>query len=118
VHHPNTEGIVYLDGKLMFASKATRRLYVLDLYTMTCTRTSSKVGNTTLGGGIMDGEADQLSLHGDKILFVAEEGGSKPGVFVQHGSEFFALLQLFDSKCASLGEDEDVTEVDFSPETK
>jgi uncharacterized protein len=108
----NVEGIVYRNRRLVFASKAQFQFFILDLDAKTWTRRSSVAGNTTGGGGIMNGQADQLSLHGDGVLYVAEDGGTWPGVFVEQRSQFYAFLQMYDSKYSG----EDVTGVNFSPD--
>jgi hypothetical protein len=108
----NVEGIMYRDRRLMFASKSQRELFVLNLDARTWRKMSSRVGNTTLGGTTLNGEADQLTLDARNALYVAEDGGSRPGLFVQRGGEFFEMLRLESDRYYG----EDVTGVDFSPD--
>jgi hypothetical protein len=108
----NVEGIVYRNRNLMFASKAQLEFFILNLSTGTWRKMSSRIGNTTLGGSTLDGQADQLSLDASNALYVGEDGGSRPGLFVQRGGQFFEMLQLEADKYI----EEDVTGVSFSPD--
>ena len=97
LYYPNSEGIDSADGKVFFVSKASKRLFILDLEQQTYTNSS------TVSGAFHD-EPDQVARlvrNDESILYFCEDGGVKPGV---HGrtvdGAYFTVLEgsLVDSE--------------------
>mgnify|MGYP005855527089 CR=1 FL=1 len=90
-YYPFSEGIDVYDSMLFFVCKKIRKLFSLDLNSMTYTRVSTV-------SGLFDGGPDQLKRiladGGSHLLFFTEEGGVDAGI---HGRDetgmFFTLLE-------------------------
>jgi hypothetical protein len=114
-HYPNSEGLSQSDGTLYMTSKDLGTIFALDLdsLTYTASNTSEVV---PLGGAELDQEGDTLLQITDKILYIAENGGSSPGVFGRDlpTGEYFAVFEAI----AEQYDGDDVTGISFSPDWK
>jgi Bacterial protein of unknown function (DUF839) len=106
----NAEGIAHRDGMLKFVSKERREMFRLDLDRMTYTVTSTSTSGLP-GGGRFEGEPDHLLATVDGIMYMTEDGGATPGVFIYDGSKYVALLESDYSG-------DETTGVAFSPDRR
>jgi hypothetical protein len=104
----NVEGIVCKDGMLLFVSKVQKQLFELDLDRGTYTVTSTAAG-VLAGGGVFDGQPDQVTVTPNQYDYFSEDGGTNPGVFAYDGIVFRALLEGTNS-----GSTRETTGIDFS----
>jgi secreted PhoX family phosphatase len=107
----NVEGIAYREGRLLFASKVQKELFIVDLKRNTWKKTSTVTGPLA-GGGELDGEPDQLFLDSANVFYIAEDESAHPGLFVLHQGKYYSLLQMD----ASYYEEDEITGVAFSPD--
>lgn len=104
---PQAEGIDVLSRELFFVSKAEKKLFVLDLATLTWT-------NTTTISGAFNLQPDQLArvMNDDEVLYFCEDGGSACDI---HGrmstGEFFTIVEGTDFSTETTG-------LTFSPDNK
>jgi hypothetical protein len=114
-HYPNSEGLSASDGTLYMTSKDLGTIFALDLDSLTYTASNTSEAVPVGGGGVLQ-EGDQLLQITDKILYIAENGGSNPGVYGRDLStgEYFAVFEAF----AEEYDDDDVTGISFSPDWK
>lgn len=112
-NYPDSEGLWFRNGILHMTSKEKNEVFSLNMETKRFT--SFKPSEEILtGDGTIDGEADQLLMISDDILYFAENGGSQPGVYGRdlNARTSFAVLKAFGSAYV----DDDVTGIAFSPD--
>lgn len=83
-YYPNAEGIIYHNSTIYFVAKVTKRLFILDLNTMTYT--SERTGSSLVGQGSFNSQPDQIiesDLDQRKFIYFTEDGGNAPGVYVR-----------------------------------
>ena len=78
-------------GQLLFVCKKQHTLFQLDLDRQSYTVQSTWIENIA-GGGSYEAGPDQL-LQLDGMLFLTEDGGTTPGVYVLEDGKFRTLLE-------------------------
>ena len=99
---------VFSDGKVYFVSKASKRLFILDLAagTYECSSTMS---------GAFNNQPDQIKIILDDpqgIVYFCEDGGDDCGIHGRDGTgQFFSIID-------GPGYDSETTGLAFSPDAK
>lgn len=112
-YYRNSEGIVYHDGELLFVSKVQKELFRLNLEEGTYEQESTTLDSIP-GGGSFEAQPDHLvaaEVDAESLLFFSEDGGTSPGVYVQHGDIYFTLLEAVDDQYKG----DETTGLAFSP---
>ena len=102
-----------MDGILYMTSKKENIVFALDLDAKSYTTFKPSDG-TMVGDGEIKEEPDQLLQISDQTLYMAENGGSNPGLYGRDLSTgtYFTVFQAF----ADTYMDDDVTGLAFSPD--
>lgn len=108
----NLEGCVFHDGILYLAAKRESELFRLDLDQGTYTSQSTTSANI-VGGGKFTDRPDQITER-NGLLYMTEDGGKTPGVYVYDGTRFRTLIEAIDDRFNG----DETTGVAFSPDGK
>ena len=113
--YPDSEGLLFRNGLLHMTSKQKKEVFSFDVESgyFTSFHPHQEI---LIGDGHIDGEADQLSMISDNILYFAENGGTQPGLYGRNLNErtSFAVFKAIGAEYS----DDDVTGVAFSPDFK
>jgi len=90
---PNSEGIAFHDGKLSFVSKTKKKMWTLNLDTMTYT--VEQTGLKFRGKGSFNGQPDQVGDQKDSNYMYFTEEGNIPGVYARHDNDghYYTLVE-------------------------
>lgn len=90
---PNSEGIVFHDGKLSFVSKTKKKMWTLNLDEKTYT--VEQTGLKFRGKGSFNGQPDQVGDHKDSNYMYFTEEGNIPGVYARDDKDgtYYTLVE-------------------------
>jgi hypothetical protein len=109
-HFPNTEGIDRRKDQLYFVSKVNKNVFTLNLDRKTYSKQVAGHKNN-----LFREQPDNIHAVGDDLLYVTEDGGKDPGVFVRDKSgSYYTLFMADDPKYYR----DETTGVAFSPSMK